>query len=69
MSEDLAALLDDLSLHIESEIAKAPAPVAEALRRDDAPFTTVELLRILAQPEKASGLLGAETSSSELHAA
>lgn len=60
MSEDLAAFLDDLSLHIEREISKVPPPVARALMRDDSPFSTVELLRILAQPEKAADLIGAE---------
>ena len=59
MSQDLAAFLDDLSLHIEREISKVPAPVAQALLRDDSPFSTVELLRILAQPEKAADLVGA----------
>ena len=60
MSEDLAAFLDDISLHIEREIAKVPAPVAQALLRDDSPLSTVELLRILAQPEKATDLIGAQ---------
>lgn len=61
MSEDLAAFLDDLSLHIEREISKVPAPLAQALLRDDSPLSTVELLRILARPEKAADLVGAES--------
>ena len=63
MPDSLAEFLDDLTLHLESEIAKAPAPLAEALRRADAPFSTVEKLRILAQPHKATGLVTAETET------
>lgn len=67
MSEDLAAFLDDISLHIEREISKVPAPLAQALRRDDSPLSTAEVLRILAQPERASRLMsGGQT---ETHAA
>ncbi len=60
MPDSLAEFLDDLTLHLESEIAKAPAPLAEALRREDAPFSTVEKLRILAQPHKVADLVGTE---------
>jgi hypothetical protein len=60
MSDDLAAILDDISLHIEREISKVPPPVARALLRDDSPFSTMELLRILAQPEKAADLVGVD---------
>lgn len=63
MSQDLAAFLDDLSLHIEREISKVPAPVAQALLRDDSPFSTVEMLRILAQPERAADLIGANAGT------
>lgn len=57
MSEDLAAFLDDISLHIEREISKVPAPLAQELMRDDSPLSTAEVLRILAQPERASRLM------------
>ncbi len=60
MPQALAEILDDLSHHIETEMARVPAPVARALLRDDSPFTTVDVLRILAQPEKAADLVGLE---------
>lgn len=63
MPDPLAEFLDDLSFHLESEIAKAPAPLAEALRREDAPFSTVEKLRILARPHTADGLVNAENAA------
>ncbi len=49
MSEALAEFLDDISLHIEREIAKVPPAVAQALLRDDSPLSTAEMLRILAR--------------------
>ena len=60
MPEALAEFLDEISLHIEREISKVPAPVAQALLRDDSPFSTAEVLRILAHPEKATDLLGSD---------
>jgi hypothetical protein len=54
MTDSLAEFLDDLTLHIENEIAKVPATVAQALRREDAPLSTVEKLRILARHERKS---------------
>lgn len=65
MSDELAAILDDINLHIEREIAKVPTPVAEALLRDDRPISTVELLRILAQPDQADVLHENESEASE----
>ena len=65
MSEDLAAFLDDISLHIEREIAKVPAPIAQALLRDDSPLSTSELLRILAQPERAANLVRRDARATE----
>jgi hypothetical protein len=53
MSEALAEFLDDISLHIEREIAKAPPGVARALLRDDSPLSTAEMLRILARRDAA----------------
>lgn len=78
MPEALAEFLDEISLHIEREISKVPTPIAKALLRDDSPFSTAEVLRILAHPEKATDLLdansrsnvsAAETKSSEMSAA
>jgi hypothetical protein len=60
MPDALAEFLDDLNDHIETEIAKAPATVAEAWRREDTPLSTVELLRLLAQHDRAADLLGGE---------
>jgi hypothetical protein len=54
MTDSLAEFLDDLTLHLENEIAKAPATLAQALRCEDAPLSTVEKLRILARHEKTS---------------
>jgi hypothetical protein len=76
MPEALAEFLDEISLHIEREISKVPAPIAKALLRDDSPFSTAEVLRILAHPEKATDLLdansrnvsAAEAKSSEMSA-
>ena len=51
MPEALAEFLDEISLHIEREIAKVPPTLAQALLRDDAPFSTAEMLRILARQE------------------
>jgi hypothetical protein len=58
MPDALAQFLDDISLHIEREIANVPPTVAEALLRGDSGLTTVDVLRILAQPDKAANLLG-----------
>ncbi len=58
MLEALAEILDDLSHHIETEMARVPEPVARALLSEESPFTTVDVLRILAQPEKAADLIG-----------
>lgn len=54
MPEALAEFLDEISLHIEREIAKVPPVVAQALLRDDSPLSTVEMLRFLAQQENAA---------------
>jgi len=63
MLEALAEILDDLGNHIETEMARVPAPVARALLSEESPFTTVDVLRILAQPDKAADLLGLEPPS------
>lgn len=57
MPDELAQFLDDITLHIEREIANVPRPVAEALLRHDSGLTTVDVLRILAQPDQAANLL------------
>ncbi len=54
MTDSLAEFLDDLTLHIESGIAKVPATVAQALRREDSPLSTVEKLQILARHDRSS---------------
>lgn len=56
MPDQFAEFLDDISLHIEREAANLPAPVAEALLRGDSGLSTVDVLRMLAQPEKAMNL-------------
>lgn len=63
MPDQLAEFLDDISLHIEREIANVPPSLAEALLRDDSGLTTVDMLRILAQPDRAANFLGRETGS------
>lgn len=63
MPDALAEFLDDISHHIEREIANVPPPVAEALLRGDSGLSTVEVLRILAQPDRAANLLGRDAGS------
>ena len=63
MSEALAEFLDEISSHIEREIAKVPPGMAQALLRDDSPLSTVEMLRILAQRDAS-----ADRSAREDHA-
>ncbi len=58
MPEALAEFLDEISLHLEREIAKVPPTLAQALLRDDAPFSTAEMLRILARQETAADQSG-----------
>lgn len=55
MSDALSDFLDDISLHIEREIAKAPPGMAQTLLRDDSPLSTGEMLRILARRDTAAG--------------
>lgn len=62
MPDELADFLDELNLHIEREIAKAPPPVAEALRRADTGLSTTELLRVLARSDDAADLLERATA-------
>jgi hypothetical protein len=54
MSDSLAEFLDDLNHHIERELAKVPAPLANSLLHGDSPLSTVEMLRFLAKAEKAA---------------
>ncbi len=58
MPEALAEFLDEISQHIEREIAKVPPTLAQSLLRDDAPFSTAEMLRILARQETAADQSG-----------
>jgi hypothetical protein len=53
MSDALSDFLDDISLHIERELAKAPPTMVKSLLRDDSPLSTAEMLRILAQRDAA----------------
>jgi hypothetical protein len=52
MHHQLADFLDELNEHIERELTKVPAPVAEALLDAQSGLSTADLLRILAKPER-----------------
>jgi len=57
MPQDLADFLDELGSYIEREIARLPAPLAEALSRPGNALPTQELLHLLNHPEEASRFL------------
>jgi hypothetical protein len=67
MSEALAEFLDEISSHIEREIAKVPPGVAQALLRDDSPLSTVEMLRILAQRDASADRSARESRADVEH--